>query len=71
VYILFGTGLIYIPLSGQALINADVNLDGYVNFNDYLDLVFYIVLGNWNYQFPIYLPTISINFSGATISSGE
>jgi regulation of enolase protein 1 (concanavalin A-like superfamily) len=61
----------YIPLSGQALINADVNLDGYVNFNDYLDLVFYIVLGNWNYQFPIYLPTISINFSGATISSGN
>ncbi len=58
----------YIPLTGQALINADANLDGFVNFNDYLAIVFYIIFQDWNYYFPAILPTASVSFAGGSVS---
>lgn len=39
-------------LEGQALINADVNIDSKIDLNDYLTLIFYIYLHDWDYEFP-------------------
>ncbi|MCF8263334.1 MAG: T9SS type A sorting domain-containing protein [Melioribacteraceae bacterium] len=51
------------PLTGQAFINADVNYDSVVDLNDYLTLIFYIYLHDWDFYFPPIAPYTSVQYS--------
>ncbi|MDZ7764247.1 MAG: cohesin domain-containing protein [Melioribacteraceae bacterium] len=59
------------PLSGQAFINADVNFDGHVNIKDYLRIIFFVYLHDWDFVFPSVSPSSSIVLNGGEFEDSE
>lgn len=51
-----------VPLSGQAFINADVDFDNDVDINDYIAIVLYVYLHDWNYPFTPVPSSASVAF---------
>lgn len=58
-------------LSGQAFTNADVDFDGDVDIDDYLKIISFVYLHDWNYSFPTVSPSSSITFNNAAIDENE
>lgn len=48
-------------LTGQAFTNADADLDGDVDLDDYLTIIFFVYLHDWDYPFPSVVPSSTVN----------
>ncbi len=59
------------PLNGQALVNADVNFDGDVDIDDYLRIIFFVYLHDWNFAFPSVSPGTTIALNDASFENSE
>lgn len=59
------------PLTGQAFINADVNYDGKVDIDDYLRIIFFVYLHDWDFVFPSVSPSSVITMGGASFENSE
>ncbi|PKN97256.1 MAG: hypothetical protein CVU43_17555 [Chloroflexi bacterium HGW-Chloroflexi-5] len=59
------------PLTGQALINADADFDGDVDIDDYLRIIFFVYLHDWNFAFPNVSPGSSIVMDGGLDENNE
>ncbi len=59
------------PLTGQAFTNADADLDGDVDIDDYLKIIFFVYLHDWDYAFPSVSPSSSIVLTGAGFESSD
>ncbi|RJP62899.1 MAG: T9SS C-terminal target domain-containing protein, partial [Ignavibacteriales bacterium] len=59
------------PLSGQAFINADADFDGNVDIDDYLRIIFFVYLHDWDFVFPSVSPSSSIALGGASFENSE
>lgn len=59
------------PLSGQAFINADVDFDGNVDIDDYLRIIFFVYLHDWDFVFPSVSPSSIIALGGASFENSE
>jgi hypothetical protein len=58
-------------LSGQAFINADADFDGDVDIDDYLRIIFFVYLHDWDYSFPSVSPSSSITLNNAEFESED
>lgn len=59
------------PLTGQAFTNADADFDGDVDIDDYLKIIFFVYLHDWDYDFPSVSPSSSIVMTGAGFESND
>ncbi len=59
------------PLSGQAFTNADVDFDGDVDIDDYLKIIFFIYLHDWNFVFPTISPSSTVVINGAAMDNNN
>ena len=58
-------------LTGQAFINADADFDGDVDIDDYLRIIFFVYLHDWNFAFPSVSPSSSIVINNASFEEDE
>ena len=61
----------FAPLTGQAFTNADTDFDGDVDIDDYLRIIFFVYLHDWDFAFPSVSPSSSVAMGGAGFESSE
>lgn len=59
------------PLSGQAFTNADADFDGDVDIDDYLKIIFFVYLHDWDFIFPSVSPSSSVVMNNASFENSE
>lgn len=59
------------PLTGQAFINADADFDGDVDIEDYLKIIFFVYLHDWDFVMPEINPGSSVSLDNASIENNE
>lgn len=59
------------PLTGQALTNADADFDSDVDLDDYLKIIFFVYLNDWDFAFPSAAPNSSVVMNNASMENAE